>query len=191
MCAEDKRNALNTPDRRISVIEDLDGKKIVVINDIIFKGKRSINWNEVEEYLRRFVGESYIVAETADIIYIGTDLPDEYAHSEYTRILKGANAKAKANAIQGIPEIIEISVKKSFTVNSKVKHKDDALHGWYRYESRFALPVYDELGEIERFNVFRVVMVIRHSRNGKLYLYDLLSIKKETSTLFQSEDVTQ
>ena len=191
MCAEDKRNALNTPDRKISVIEDLDGKKIVVINDIIFKGKRSINWNEVEEYLRRFVGESYIVAETADIIYIGTDLPDEYAHSEYTRILKGANAKAKANAIQGIPEIIEISVKKSFTVNSKVKHKDDALHGWYRYESRFALPVYDELGEIERFNVFRVVMVIRHSRNGKLYLYDLLSIKKETSTLFQSEDVTQ
>ena len=191
MCAEDKRNALNTPDRKISIIEDLDGKKIVVINDIIFKGKRSINWNEVEEYLRRFVGESYIVAETADIIYIGTDLPDEYAHSEYTRILKGANAKAKANAIQGIPEIIEISVKKSFTVNSKVKHKDDALHGWYRYESRFALPVYDELGEIERFNVFRVVMVIRHSRNGKLYLYDLLSIKKETSTLFQSEDVTQ
>ena len=191
MCAEDRRNALNTPDRKISVIEDLDGKKIVVINDIIFKGKRSINWNEVEEYLRRFVGESYIVAETADIIYIGTDLPDEYAHSEYTRILKGANAKAKANAIQGIPEIIEISVKKSFTVNSKVKHKDDALHGWYRYESRFALPVYDELGEIERFNVFRVVMVIRHSRNGKLYLYDLLSIKKETSILFQSEDVTQ
>ena len=191
MCAEDKRNALNTPDRKISVIEDLDGKKIVVINDIIFKGKRSINWDEVEEYLRRFVGESYIVAETADIIYIGTDLPDEYAHSEYTRILKGANAKAKANAIQGIPEMIEIAVKKSFSVNSKVKHKDDALYGWYRYESRFALPVYDELGEIERFNVFRVVMVIRHSRNGKLYLYDLLSIKKETSILFQSEDVTQ
>ncbi len=147
--------------------------------------------DEVEQYLRRFVGESYIVAETADIIYIGTDLPDEYAHSEYTRILKGANAKAKANAIQGIPEMIEISVKKRFSENSKIKHKDDALYGWYRYVTRFALPVYDELGEIERFNVFRVVMVIRHSKNGKLYLYDLLSIKKETSILFQSEDVTQ
>ena len=27
---------------------DLDGKKIVVISDIRFKGKRNINWEEVE-----------------------------------------------------------------------------------------------------------------------------------------------
>lgn len=191
MCAEDRRNALNTPDRKISVIEDLDGKKIVVINDIIFKGKRSINWNEVEEYLRRFVGESYIVAETADIIYIGTDLPDEYAHSEYTYVLRGANVKVKANAIQGLPEIIEIANKKTYSKNSKVKHEDDALYGWYRFESRFALPVYNSLNEIERFNLYRATMVVRHDRDGKFYLYDIINIKKETSNLFQSEDLTQ
>lgn len=34
-------------------------------------------------------------------------------------------------------------------------------------------------------------MVVRHNQDGKLYLYDILNIKKETSTLFQSEDLTQ
>lgn len=42
-------------------------------------------------------------------------MPDEYAHSEYTRVLKGANAKAKANAAQGIPELIEIATEKRHT----------------------------------------------------------------------------
>ena len=37
--------------RNVSIIEDLNGDRIVVINDIIFKGKRKIKWNDVEEYL--------------------------------------------------------------------------------------------------------------------------------------------
>ena len=68
-----------------------------MINDIIFRGKRGINWIDVEEYLRQYVGEFYTIAETNEVVYIGTDLPDEYAHSEYTHILKGANEKAKVN----------------------------------------------------------------------------------------------
>lgn len=61
--------------RNISVIRDEDGNKIVVINDILFKGKRSVNWDDVREYLKQFVGEVYQIAETKDMIYIGTDLP--------------------------------------------------------------------------------------------------------------------
>ena len=80
---------------------------------------------------------------------------------------------------------------KKFTENYKVKHNVDAMYGWYRYSSRFALPVFGEDGEIIRYNVFNVVMVIRHARDGKKYLYDIINIKKETSTLFQSEDITQ
>ncbi len=57
-------------------------------------------------YLRQHVDEFYTIAETNEVVYIGTDLPDEYAHSEYTYILKGANEKAKANAAQGLPELI-------------------------------------------------------------------------------------
>ena len=39
--------------------------------------------------------------------------------------------------------------------------------------------------------MFNVIMVIRHAKDGKMYLYDIMNIKKETSTLFQSEDITQ
>ena len=135
--------------RIVNVVEDLDGNKIVVIHDARFKGKRSIEWRDVEKYLKQFVGESYIVEDTKDMIYIGTDFPDEYAHSNYTISLKGANAKAKANASQGVPELIEIATGKEFKENVKAKHSKDA-------------------------------------KDGKLYLYDFVNIKKETSNLFQS-----
>ena len=79
----------------------------------------------------------------------------------------------------------------SFRTNKEDKHKRDGKNGWYRYDSRFALPVFNEVGEIERYNVFNVIMVIRHAKDGKMYLYDIMNIKKETSTLFQSEDITQ
>ena len=70
--------------------------------------------------------------------------------------------------------------------NFKEKHNKDAKYGWYKYISRFALPVYCEGEEIERYNVFRVVMIVRHAEDEKMYLYDIMNIKKETSTLFQS-----
>ena len=41
------------------------------------------------------------------------------------------------------------------------------------------------VGEIIRFNVFHVNLVVRHTQDGKMYLYDLVNIKKETSNLFQ------
>ena len=173
-------------ERNVSVIRDANGNNIVVINDIIFKGKQSVQWNDVEEYLSRYVGDFYTIADTSEIIYIGTDLPDEYAHSEYTNILKGANAKAKANAAQGIPELVEIATGKQFVINKKPKHQKDAKYGWYKYESRFALPVFNEDGEVERYNVFRAAMIIRHGEDDKKYLYDIINVKKETSNLFQS-----
>lgn len=46
---------------------------------------------------------------------------------------------------------------------------------------RFALPVYGAEGELERYNVFHASMLIRHSNDGKMYLYDVIDIKKETS----------
>jgi hypothetical protein len=172
-------------DRKIDVIEDLNGEKIVFINDILFKGKRSIDWLEVEKYLKKFIGESYTIEESEDVVFIGKDLPDEYAHSNYTRILKGTNAKAKANAAQGLPQLIEVAKGKSYKENYKEKHNSDAKYGWYRYNSKFALPVYDNNGDIEQYNIFNVIMIIRHAEDGKMYLYDIMNIKKETSPLFQ------
>ena len=167
-------------DRKINVIEDLDGKKTVFIQDIIFKGRQSIDWDDVEQYLKNHINEVYTVAETGDKIFIGSDLPSEYAGSVYTRKLMGTNAKAKANAAQGIPEMIEIATNREFSQNQKAKHDRDAKYGWYRYDTRFALPIFNNDGEIERFNVFNACLLIRHAADGKKYLYDILEIKKET-----------
>lgn len=100
-------------ERKVNIVEDLDGNKIVFIHDIRFKGKRSVEWSDVEQYLKQYVGDVYTIEDTKDMIYIGTDLPDEYAHSNYTRILKGTNAKAKANAAQGLPELVKIAIGKN------------------------------------------------------------------------------
>ena len=158
--------------RNVSVIQDIDGNNIVVINDIRFKGKRSVNWKEVREYLKEYIGDFYTIAATGDVVYIG---------SKYTNSIKGTNAKAKANAATGFPEMIEIAVGKHFRENHEDKHKRDAKNGWYRYDSRFTLPVYAAEGELERYNVFHASMLIRHSNDGKMYLYDVIDIKKETS----------
>lgn len=127
------------------------------------------------------MGKFYEIADTEDVVYIGNDLPNEYTGSEYTYKLRGTASKAKANAAQGIPELLEIARGKHFRENREKKHSRNAKFGWYRYDSHFALPVYDGKGEIERYNVFHASMIIRHSEDGKFYLYDIIDIKKETS----------
>jgi hypothetical protein len=177
--------------RNVKIVTDTEGHRIAVINGIIFKGKRSVNWDDVEHYLRQYVGKSYEIFGTKDIIHIGSDMPDEYAHSNYTVSLWGTGAKAKANAAQGIPEMIEIATGKVFKENRKEKHDKNAKYGWYQYESYFAVPVFRENGEVERYNVFSALMLVRHDKNDRFYLYDIINIKKETNNLFVSEDLTQ
>ncbi len=76
-------------DRNVNIITDLNENRIVLINDIIFKGKRNVNWKDVEEYLEQ------------------------------------------------------------------------------------------------------MLMLIRHAKDGRMYLYDIMEIKKETSKLFRPNDLTQ
>ena len=173
-------------ERNVEIIKDAKGKQLVKINDIRFKGKRSVDWNEVKEYLEEYVGHFFQIASSEDVIYIGSKLPDEYTGSRYTHGLKGTAAKAKANAAQGIPELIEIATDKHFKENQGNKHQWNARYGWYRYNSRFALPVFSEDGSVERYNVFHASLLIRHDNNGKMYLYDIIDIKKETSNPLES-----
>ena len=168
----------------ISVVGDEDGNKIVVVNDVIFKGKKIV-WEDVERYLKRYVGEFYKIADDSEIIFIGTELPGEYTGSVYTKRMHGAGEKAKANAAQIIPEMIQIAQNGTYESNRKEKHNRDAKNGWYRYDTRFAMPVYNDCGELERYNIFKARLLIRHSSSGKKYLYDVVQIKKETSTSCQ------
>ena len=44
--------------------------------------------------------------------------------------------------------MIEIATSKVGEENKKSKYSRHAKNGWYRYDTRFALPVYAESGEI-------------------------------------------
>ena len=159
--------------------ENEKGQSVVVIDTILFNGKRSIDWHSVEEYARRYKGVEVHCKE--DIILIDGRFADEYCWSNDTKRLKGTLAKAKANAIQSIPEMVEYASNKRVQKNYEEKHSKDAKNGWERYTCRFALPVYTEQGKIERYNYFRIEMLVRCASNGKKYLYDFVNIKKETS----------
>lgn len=166
----------------INIIQDENQNNIVVINDIRFKGRRNIKWQEVELLLKEYVGENYEIIETSDIVFIGSDFPSEFKGSEDTLRLKGAAAKAKANAAGEMPLLLKYATNKRWQKNYKTKHGTDARYGWYRFTARFALPVYNNNEELERYNIFRIEMLVRHVSDGKLYLYDMVNVKKETST---------
>lgn len=163
----------------VLVVMDENGEKIVVIPQIIFKGKRSVSWKDVEKYLIRYIGRIFEISETRDFVLIDKMFVDEYTGSEYTKKLVGALPKVKANMSQGIPQMIEIATKKRWKEDFDKKHKKRAGRGWFRYNTRFALPVTNE-GEIVEYNIFQVVLIVRYSADGKLYLYDVQNIKKET-----------
>lgn len=38
----------NIQRRNVQITHDVEGKSIVLINDIIFKGKRAVKWEDVE-----------------------------------------------------------------------------------------------------------------------------------------------
>ena len=118
--------------RQVQIIRDINNKQLVLINDIVFCGRQNINW---ENYIKQYIGDLTQIVETQDNIYVGSDFPDEYTGSKDTARLKGTLAKAKANAVQGIPELVKIATNKRYQENLKDKHIKDAKYGWYRYDS--------------------------------------------------------
>lgn len=133
------------------------------------------------ELLKEYIGECYEIAESSEKIYIGKEFPDEFANAKDARGLKGANAKAKANAAQAIKELIQIAENKSEFPDYGDRHGNRAKNGWYRYDVRFGLPVYEENDTLIRYNIFSARMLVRHDADGKMYLYDILRTKKEAS----------
>lgn len=169
----------------IVVALDKKGHKVVVINNIMFFGKRNLPWDEVEKYLKRYIGDIVMVADTKEEIHIDSDFPDEFKGSEDTKRVQGANAKAKANAVQGLHGLISISRKVSEDDNRKEKNRKKASRGWYRYLTRFALPVILEDKCISHYNVYLATLIVRVDRKGVMYLYDITNVKKESSSPFE------
>ena len=153
--------------------------KYVDVDQIKFKNKQNIPWNDVEKYLKHYIGNKYIVKKYNDEVYIPSNFPDEYTESKYTKKLRGALAKAKANASQVIGEMIKEADNRRWVENKNDKHNDEAEGGWYRYDVGFTIPI--EFDGEKRKNIYIGTAVVRIHR-GKLYLYDIINIKKEAST---------
>ena len=149
------------------------------VSQIIFKNKQNIPWNEVEQYLKEYIGKSFVVKEYGDLIYIAGEFPDEFTESQYTKKLRDGLAKAKANSGQVIGEMIENAQNRRWIENKDEKHKKEASGGWYRYDVAFTIPI-DDAGTVRR-NAYQATAVVR-IKEDKLYLYDILNIKKEANT---------
>lgn len=156
-------------ERMTKIVVNDKGQKVVCIDEIVFSSKRKIDWVGVERFLKQYIGKNYVIDET-----------DEYANSIYSHKIYGTIAKAKANAAQAIPELIEIATNISFQDNSEEKHKTDAKFGWYRCTVRFSIPTCDDKGIRVGCNNYQGRMIIRCGADGKKYLYDIIDIKKET-----------
>ena len=149
------------------------------VPQIIYKNKQNIPWNEVEQYLKKYIGKSFVVKEYGDVIHIAGEFPDEFTESQYTKKLRGGLAKAKANSGQVIGEMIENAQNRRWTENNDEKHNKEASGGWFRYDVAFTIPI-DDAGAIRR-NAYQATAVVRIKKD-KLYLYDIINIKKEAST---------
>lgn len=163
-----------------NILKDENGRRIVIVPKIIFKGKRTINWNEVEKYLMKYIGTTLEIEETKELVYIGREFPSEYKGSNYSKKLRGALLKAKANAVQIIDQMIQTATGKTYMENRKEKSKEKAQNGWYYYKTYFAIPVYMEEQKTEFYNIYSARLVMNHARK-RLYLYDMVDIKKESS----------
>lgn len=181
-CNQKQYEDYNDKKNNLVIAQDADGNKFVIIPQIIFKGKRSISWDQVEKYLMQYIGKIFEISETKDFVAIDKAFIDEYTGSVYTRKLVGALPKVKANISQGIPELIEIATDRRWKEDFENKHKKKAENGWYRYNTRFAMPITNGKGEIIEYNMYQAVLIVRYSADKKLYLYDIQNIKKKRDT---------
>lgn len=159
---------------------------MVRVNNQRFFGKQNIPWRpDVEQFLKQFIGSSYIVQSTGEAIMIPKGFPDEYTGSRYTKRLRGGLAKTKANVAPYIGELIETAYNRRVVENKDEKHSKDASGGWIRYDVDFELGVKSENETETRWNRYRATLVIRVV-DDKKYLYDLINIKKEARRPLES-----
>ncbi|MGN1165755.1 MAG: hypothetical protein ACI4S2_04920 [Lachnospiraceae bacterium] len=80
--------------------------------------------------MKEYIGKYHEILETSEKVYIGTDFPDEFCHSQDKVKIKGVNEKAKANMITAIGELIRIATNKVVSKDFGNKHKSKAQQGW-------------------------------------------------------------
>ena len=183
MVAAQNREAVGvneTSEGKYSIEQDSTGKDVVVVQEYIFKGREGEKRKKVvTEYLKNHIGDMFTMIENGKNVYLGKDLPKEYSYSRTTKNLGRDRRFVKQKATPGIGEMVEIATNERWeSPVHKEKHENDAKYGFYKYDTRFA--VRDRSGEDE---IYDAELVVRHNEDGKLYLYDVQGIKKDTAAV--------
>ena len=169
-------------DVKFSIKKDTKGNNVVVIDESIINANTPNIRKAIANEIKTHIGEYYRIAESGYKIYLGKDLPGEYTRSKSAASLEKKLYIDKGKATANIDELIEIATNRSWVANRKEKHNKDAKYGWYKYDTRFAIPVIKD-GKIERYIGYKANLIIRNDTNGKKYLYDMIKIEREHPTL--------
>ena len=150
----------------------------IKINENIFENTQGKSIKKtIKEYLTKHIGEYYNIIESGQKVYLGEDLPNEYAYSEYSKKLPTNKLLAKGRAVTNLQEIIENATNRQWEKNKKAKHNIDAKYGFYKYDTKFS---FDINGKEQTYSG---TVLVRNDANGKKYLYDILDIKKVGNNL--------
>lgn len=175
---QSRLEAVNADERVRFSVREVGGETMPVLD--IQNDTR--DYKVAETYLKTLVNTEHPFATIlvdAQPVYIGKDLPGEYKGSEYTHGLNSSTRQVKMQAATNLDEMLLLAENGEWRDNVKEKHKQDAKNGWYRYSTRFALPVLDIKKAVDHCTVYSGTLLIRNDADGKSYLYDLLDIKKE------------
>ena len=175
---QSRLEAVNADERVRFSVREVGGETMPVLD--IQNDTR--DYKVAETYLKTLVNTEHPFATIlvdAQPVYIGKDLPGEYKGSEYTHGLNSSTRQVKMQAATNLDEMLLLAENGEWRDNVKEKHKQDAKNGWYRYSTRFALPVLDIKKAVDHYTVYSGTLLIRNDADGKSYLYDLLDIKKE------------
>lgn len=164
----------NNNNTKYSIVYNNDGTfNRVKIKDDIFKNNNGKSINQtMMDYLKEHIGDYTEIIESGQKVYLGEDLPGEYAYSKSAENLPVKDKLAKGRAVTGLQEIVENAKNRRWEPNKKEKHNLDAKYGFYRYDTNFS---FEHNGKEQ---IYSATILIRNDANGKKYLYDILNLKK-------------
>lgn len=159
-------------------IRRLDGQTTVVLDT----QPDTRSHKAAAAYLKALVNAekpfSTILADALPV-YAGKDLPSEYKGSEYTLGMHRGLREVKMQAATNLDEMLLLAEDGEWRENVKDKHGKDAQNGWYRYKTRFAVPVLNARKAVDHYAVYGGVLLIRNDADGKSYLYDMVDVEKK------------
>lgn len=159
-------------------VRRLDGQTMVVLDT----QPDTRSHKAAAAYLKALVNTekpfSTILADALPV-YAGKDLPSEYKGSEYTLGMHRGLREVKMQAATNLGEMLLLAEDGEWRENVKEKHGKDAQNGWYRYKTRFAVPVLNARKAVDHYAVYGGVLLIRNDADGKSYLYDMVDVEKK------------